>query len=203
MSFSQRQVQILSEAIPPELSTLVEVCMVDRLQGREKGIVILVTVRSNMHGKIDPLDDDRRLNLAITRAKEVFWIVGDTSTLSKGSSKAWKELIQDCRERGFLRGGGEQIKGLPPAASLKIQKDKIAKIVKKRPATNLNRYFEGAIWKVSVTERAKSSLQKLEESLMRQVLSFLGLIAKGAGWGKPREDWGQKALEANKVFRYL
>lgn len=88
VSFSQRQVEILSEAIPPEFSTLVEVCTVDRLQGREKGIIILVTVRSNARGSIDPLDDDRRFNLAITRAKEVLWIVGNSHTLSKGSSKA-------------------------------------------------------------------------------------------------------------------
>ncbi len=57
---------------------------VDRFQGREKEIMIISLVDSNPDGKISELlQDDRRLNVAITRAKRKLIVIGNLTMLSK------------------------------------------------------------------------------------------------------------------------
>ncbi len=64
-----------------EQSLMIET--VDRFQGREKEIMIISLVDSNPEGSIsDLLQDDRRLNVAITRAKRKLIVVGNITMLS-------------------------------------------------------------------------------------------------------------------------
>lgn len=73
----------------------------DGYQGREKEVIILSTVRSNERGGVGFLDDRRRLNVAITRAKRCLIIVGNAHTLSSGSED-WAALVSWLRERGCV-----------------------------------------------------------------------------------------------------
>ena len=68
------------------LNERVEVSSVDGFQGREKEVILISTVRSNESGEIGFLEEFRRLNVAISRAKKYLVIVGDGDTLNKSDS---------------------------------------------------------------------------------------------------------------------
>lgn len=59
----------------------VEVCTVDGAQGREWDVVLYSSVRSNPKHRLGFLSDERRLNVAVTRAKRHFFLVGDERSL--------------------------------------------------------------------------------------------------------------------------
>lgn len=76
----------------------VEIKSVDGFQGREKEIIILSLVRANPQEEIGFLQDLRRLNVAITRAKRKLIIVGDGKTISPHPT--YHRLLEYIRKNG-------------------------------------------------------------------------------------------------------
>ncbi|MEZ4461644.1 MAG: AAA domain-containing protein [bacterium] len=58
-----------------------EIGTVDGFQGREKEAIVIDLVRSNPRQEVGFLADTRRLNVALTRAKRLLLVVGDSATL--------------------------------------------------------------------------------------------------------------------------
>ncbi|XP_009886490.1 PREDICTED: protein ZGRF1 [Charadrius vociferus] len=70
----------------------VQVSTVDAFQGAEKEIVVLSCVRTRQIGFID---SEKRMNVALTRAKRHLLIVGNLACLSK--NRLWGRVIQHCK----------------------------------------------------------------------------------------------------------
>lgn len=67
-------------ALAPECPWLrIEVHTVDSFQGREADIAVYSITRSNIENRLGFLGDERRLNVALSRAKELLVLVGDHS----------------------------------------------------------------------------------------------------------------------------
>ncbi len=62
---------------------LISINTVDGFQGQERDVIIISLVRANESGNIGFLNDLRRMNVAITRAKMKLIILGNVDTLSK------------------------------------------------------------------------------------------------------------------------
>ena len=71
------QVAAAKDMLPKQM----RISTIDSFQGQEKEIVILSLVRSNDDGDIGFLKDYRRMNVAITRAKEKLFVIGDSATI--------------------------------------------------------------------------------------------------------------------------
>ena len=76
----------------------VRVGTVDGFQGQEADIVVISCTRTKQLGF---LEDERRLNVALTRARECLLIVGSADFM-RGKSGPWKELVDDAAQRDCL-----------------------------------------------------------------------------------------------------
>lgn len=79
----------------------IEIGTVDSFQGREKKIIIVSTVRSGTR-HVGFLRNEKRLNVALTRAKCLLILVGNSSTLQK--CVIWNKFIAFCHENNALAG---------------------------------------------------------------------------------------------------
>lgn len=91
------QVVAATEVLPAPLRK----STIDSFQGQEKENIIVSLVRSNDEGEIGFLKDYRRMNVAITRAKEQLIVIGDSATI--GADKFFNEFLSYVEKFGNYR----------------------------------------------------------------------------------------------------
>jgi len=73
------QVQLAKDSLSKKL----RISTIDSFQGQERETIVISLVRSNPDAIIGFLKDYRRMNVAITRAKERLFVIGDSSTIGQ------------------------------------------------------------------------------------------------------------------------
>ena len=74
----------------------------DAFQGRESEIIIFSCVRASTQG-IGFLNDIRRMNVGLTRAKCSLWVLGNSQALVQG--EFWRALVSDAKGRNLYTDG--------------------------------------------------------------------------------------------------
>lgn len=101
-----KQVQTLKALLLDAFPNL-EIRSVDGFQGCEKEAVVMSLVRSNGHKQVGFLADDRRMNVAITRAKRHVAVVCDSETIS--AHKFLDVLVKHFETFGEYRSAQEYL----------------------------------------------------------------------------------------------
>ncbi|MEP7251812.1 MAG: AAA domain-containing protein [Ginsengibacter sp.] len=83
------------------LSSQMRISTIDSFQGQEKENIIISLVRSNDEGEIGFLKDYRRMNVAITRAKENLFVIGDSATI--GADPFYNSFLTYVEKNGNYR----------------------------------------------------------------------------------------------------
>ena len=91
------QVAAAKETLPKEM----RISTIDSFQGQEKEVIILSLVRSNDDGEIGFLKDYRRMNVAITRAKEQLFVIGDSATI--GADAFYNAFLSYVEKQGIYK----------------------------------------------------------------------------------------------------
>ncbi len=84
----------------PVLSRI-QVNTIDGFQGQERDMIYISLVRANEKNEIGFLRDARRLNVALTRARQRLCVIGDGATL--GGDSFFSKLLQYYENKGFLK----------------------------------------------------------------------------------------------------
>ncbi|MCB0519553.1 MAG: AAA family ATPase [Lewinellaceae bacterium] len=87
------------QAVPIDVNTI------DGFQGQERDVVYISLVRSNPKCDIGFLNDYRRMNVAMTRARKLLVIVGDSATV--GADAFYQKMLEYCEACGGYKTAWE------------------------------------------------------------------------------------------------
>ena len=92
-----------NSATSVELGSLLRVTTVDNYQGEENDVVFFSPVRSNPEGKAGFLKNQNRVNVAISRARNGFFIVGNATLLE--SVPQWAPVVSTFKHKSAISKG--------------------------------------------------------------------------------------------------
>ena len=83
-----------------EVLPMVRLATIDGFQGEEAKVIVLSTVRSNLQDRVGFLQTTNRINVACSRARNGFYIIGNSTLLR--TVDMWATIIADFEARGRL-----------------------------------------------------------------------------------------------------
>jgi superfamily I DNA and/or RNA helicase len=86
----------------------IQVSTIDGFQGQERDVIYISLVRSNNKNEIGFLQDYRRMNVAMTRARMMLVVIGDSATI--GSNKFYASFLDYCAVNGAYKTAWEYMR---------------------------------------------------------------------------------------------
>ncbi|KAL4786945.1 P-loop containing nucleoside triphosphate hydrolase protein [Aspergillus varians] len=98
---------LLSQASAKHIKKPIKLSTIDNYQGEESDIVIASLTRSNTDGDIGFMSAPQRLNVLLSRARDVLIMIGNSKTFinSRKGKKVWKPFIDQLQTSGHLYDG--------------------------------------------------------------------------------------------------
>jgi superfamily I DNA and/or RNA helicase len=81
---------------------------VDGFQGQERDVIYISLVRSNAKSEIGFLSDYRRMNVAMTRARKLLVVIGDSATI--GNNAFYAKFLEYCESKGGYQSAWEYMR---------------------------------------------------------------------------------------------
>ncbi|KAL2092970.1 hypothetical protein ACEWY4_010282 [Coilia grayii] len=188
------QVDLLRQRLSQKHPEL-EIKSVDGFQGREKEAVVLSLVRSNRKGEVGFLAEDRRINVAVTRARRQLTVVCDSQTVRNhdflkslvdymtqyGEVRTAFEYLEDVVPQNYTRDPKEGSKQ-PQSAKQKNQGESGKGEVEKKPDMGRKPNRSGSLRpREEKQNRDQAQEMKKQDEIRQQIQNFL-------------QDSGQKEL---------
>ncbi|KAI3849020.1 hypothetical protein MKX03_011463 [Papaver bracteatum] len=152
----------------------VRVKSIDGFQGGEEDIIIISTVRSNSEGCVGFLSNLQRTNVALTRARQCLWILGDGKTLLRSGS-CWSTLVSDAEHRHCLFNAGEDKDLAKAALKAKKKLDQLDDLL-----NGDSILFKTAKWKVLFSDNFRKSFLRLKSfQTQKSVINLLLKLSNG------------------------
>lgn len=104
----REQVSLMQEAVKEDEQLLgipITVNTIDAFQGQERDVVYLSLVRSNSKSEIGFLNDYRRMNVAMTRARKQLVVIGDSATI--GGNPFYEAFLSYAESFGAYQSAWE------------------------------------------------------------------------------------------------
>lgn len=121
------QVELLRLRLSSDFPKL-EIKSVDGFQGREKEAVVISMVRSNKKGEVGFLAENRRINVAITRAKRHLAVICDSETV--GHNEFLRSLMDYMSEKGIVQTAHQYVQDGITGAIMSDKKELMNEIEK-------------------------------------------------------------------------
>lgn len=94
--------------LAPLLRNQLIINTIDGFQGQERDVIYLSLVRSNAKNDIGFLSDYRRMNVAMTRARMLLVVTGDSATI--GQNKFYQAFLDYCAQHGRYQTAWEYLR---------------------------------------------------------------------------------------------
>ncbi|KAI9794294.1 MAG: hypothetical protein M1835_006682 [Candelina submexicana] len=162
-----------------DLINMLRIATIDNFQGEEAKIIIMSTVRSNLDDRVGFLKTKNRINVACSRARDGFYIIGNAALMRK--VEMWDRIVLGSGELPSLPSVGCPTCGGPLT---EVRRYAILYKIKDTPKV-LDRMIAKFGRKVSIWHR---ELVEREELLRAKFLWFCREISPGPGAVKSNQE---------------
>jgi len=139
----------------------------DAFQGRESEIIIFSCVRAS--GGNGFLDDVRRMNVGLTRAKSSLWVLGNSMSLQSG--EFWNKLIVDARARKRFTDG--EVSKMLNQHSSKFPAPKEGYVQPNRPMPEVKQEVKSEPMSRSASNQSSSSTMQVKKEEIKTEMTLV------------------------------